>query len=473
MVKKQNKKSNKIKTILLAILLMFSCFFSCFNFSTTTYAATSPTAPGVIPDYSLFFKDLKEENGAVYVYVNQYEYSDIIYASSINVSTDLENLKIKNYKLEFVEKTLYSSATNEYYLGTYTYKYLIKDLPVYESSKRVYEITSIYRPYSHIADGVFEEGTNIPTEIAFAVEKCFTYLTNEDGTTSVSVLEIETVYITDKFVGFVRYNGGYGVNSDVDCDSHFVAFSTDKDIDRLIEADVYYTTQSYKGDSFNPYGSKVDCYASLKASKKITYKGENFFANKYEWNEIQSIDEFFESVEINNTYSISSFDSNKENKINAETRAKLENKQWVLRFSTTEYMTILVPDMGTFYRRTIVGDVSILRLKFETGGTTFEYGVIDDKTTGSKDPIIFVGGGSFSGFIGSVIDGVSDWFSNLFSGAKRIIIIIILVILFFIALPWILPCVPAILKFFLDIIKAIINFLIWLIKLPIKIFKRD
>ena len=41
---------------------------------------------------------------------------------------------------------------------------------------------------------------------------------------------------------------------------------------------------------------------------------------------------------------------------------------------------------STFESYTLVGDVTILRLKFETDGITYNLGVIDNKQTGGKEP---------------------------------------------------------------------------------------
>ena len=474
MTKTHHKKSNKIKTILLSFLLMFACFFSCLNIN-TTYAGTIPTEPGIEPDYTLFFKDLKEENGAVYVYVNQYEYSDIIYASSINISTDLENLKIKNYKLEFVEKTLLSTATNNYYLGTYTYKYLIKDLPVYESSKRVYEVISIYRPYSWIADGVYPEGSNVPTEIVFPVEKCYTYLTNKDGTTSLSIFEIETIYITDKFVGFVRYLGGF-LTVNYSCDRHFVAFSTDKQIDTLREVDVYYTTQDITNwlvSGGSSFGTKNDEYSYLTSDGRESIQSGFLWLNKYTWNDIQTTSEFIAGLKENKVYSGGVFDKVDTTEITNNLESTLANMTHVLNFATTKYSSNqqhngLTMDYKEQYTK--IADVSILRLKFETGGYTFEYGAIDDKTTGSDKPVGTVGTTSSIIAGSNIFDNIFAWFQNIFANAKKILIIVLIVIILLFLFPLIVSIFPAIASFLVAVFKAILKAITGLINLILRLF---
>ena len=69
-----------------------------------------------------------------------------------------------------------------------------------------------------------------------------------------------------------------------------------------------------------------------------------------------------------------------------EGKAALEGKQWVLRFAETDYQ-IWSGSMANGSFSTLVGDVMILRLKFETDGVTYNLGAIDNKQTGSRDPI--------------------------------------------------------------------------------------
>ena len=466
-MKLKNNKIKYIKNIFLSLILFFSMFFSCFTGIKTVYAGSvlpddETFNPSLNTDYSLSFFNLTEEDDSVYVYIYQPANDDTVLATSINISINLFKLDFKNYKLQYVSKN------ND----SYVFKYLVKDLEISNNNKRVYEISCIYRLFRE--DDIiykYDDLENTTTERAFAVEKCYTFLTNEDGTTNVSVLETETIYITDKFVGFVRYKGG-SVFYPGSCDSHFVAFSTDKQIDTLKEADVYYTSQSYTlrhtpFENKETFGDKKEGYAYLKAENEVVYDDGFIYKKTYSWNEIETTSQFINGLESDLIYYESSLDDSSENQIDSLSD-KLSGKEFVLRFLATDYKETTQTSQTSYVTtttKTIVGDVAILRLKFETGGTLFEYAAVDDKTTGSKDPVVTVGSGSS----GSII----DWFLNLFSDVKRIIIIVLLIILFFIALPWILPCIPAVIEFLFGIIKAVISFLIWLIKLPIKIFKRD
>ncbi len=156
------------------------------------------------------------------------------------------------------------------------YKYMVEDFPLLSDPVRYYGITSIYRPFIKGVDA--EPGhNNTITEVNYAVERqyCFSTL---NGEPYVSVVDTETITITDKFVGFVRYANGYGQFTEA-CDSHFVAFNTDKRIDKLMEADVYYTTQSYEYhrrplSTNQAFGDKADKYAYLAAEDGVQYRLE-------------------------------------------------------------------------------------------------------------------------------------------------------------------------------------------------------
>ena len=74
------------------------------------------------------------------------------------------------------------------------------------------------------------------------------------------MVDIETITITDKFVGFVRYKDGFKLYVGA-CDSHFVAFNTDKPIRQK--------------KSYAPYRAKILFVQSLKAcdfSKRVKNK---------------------------------------------------------------------------------------------------------------------------------------------------------------------------------------------------------
>lgn len=340
--------------------------------------------PVVADDYSLKVIQVAESvDNELFVYVYQPSgFVKPLKASSINISlVPRENISdVKNYKLRLLNSD-----------GVF-FKYLVEGLTVGTATTRYYTIPSIFRPYDETIDEGADHGNEI-TEVVYEVAKeyCFSTI---NGEPFCRVLDIETIEITDKFVGFVRYSNGFELNEwRTSCDSHFVAFNTDRDIDRLLEADVYYTSQSYewnrRTDWMNPketFGEKEDNYAYLTYEQKVDHTGDGWWAPTYTWNRIETVENFIANEDIEQTvYTGALINVSVANKITDEGKAALEGKQWILRFSETEYGTENGA-LGTMYQSsTIVGDVTILRLKFETDGVTYNLGVIDNKQSGDPD----------------------------------------------------------------------------------------
>lgn len=399
------------------------------NFSTSAY-------PAVADDYSLQVIQVAESTDNelfVYVYQPSGQAKDLR-ASSINIAlVPREDISdVKNYKLRLLSSD-----------GVF-YKYLVEGLTVSTAGTRYYTTTTIYRPFDETIDEGADHGNEI-TEVDYKVAKeyCFSTI---NGESFCRVLDIETIEITDKFVGFVRYSNGFELNEwRTSCDSHFVAFNTDRDIDRLLEADVYYTSQSYewnrRTDWMNPketFGEKEDNYAYLTYEQKVEHTGDGWWAPTYKWNRIETVENFIANEDIEQTvYTGALINVSVANKITDEGKAALAGKKWVLRFTETEY-GIENGSLGTMYQSsTIVGDVIILRLKFETDGVTYNLGVIDNKQSGDPDTPIN-----------------EEHYNFEPTDLLKIILIIIALVLLFIILVPILP--------------YIIKFVIWLICLPFR-----
>ena len=395
------------------------------NFSPSTY-------PTVANDYSLQVIQVAESTGKelfVYVYQPSGQAKDLR-ASSINISLKprVEIADVRNYKL-----TLLNSS------GVF-YKYRVDGLTVSSDTTRYYTITTIYRPFDETIDKQADHGNTV-TEVDYKVAKeyCFSTINGEPYS---RVLDVETIEITDKFVGFVRYSDGFKLYVGA-CDSHFVAFNTDRDIDRLLEADVYYTSQSYSW-SFVPFagenetfGEKQDNYAYLEYTQKVEHSGGGLFAPTYTWDRIETVEQFIsENETFQNVYSGAIIDVNVANTITEEGKAALKGKQWVLRFAETSYSLNGGASGATTSFSTLVGDVTILRLKFETDGIVYNLGTIDNKQTGSDKPI-----------------NEEHYEVDLSDTGKWILAIIALILLFVVLGP-ILPY----------IIKAVV----WVVMLPFK-----
>ena len=387
-------------------------------------------------DYSLQVIQIAEsENKELFVYAYQPsgEIGNLT-ATSINISTGIEeNLSYKNYKLSLLN----SSGT--------LYKYKVEDFVVKDDALRYYDISSIFREWNSDFDTDVPDytGNNID-EVSFGVSKLYTACT-VDGEVYYNCTGTETIVVTDKFVGFIRYTNGFPLYTVGACDSHYIAFSTDLPIDKLLEADVYYVSQTFKtkgstgggmilsvddevstmaSDNYE-YGEEVENYVTLTYDEKVEVSPGLIFQHKYEWQRIESVEEFKQGLEDDGI------------ELTDDTITSLNNKQWVLRFAETSYSFKTIT--GTFpsisESGTKVNDVTILRLKFETNGVVYNLGVVDNKQTGSPAPT----------------NKQEDWLKKLLT----IILIVLLIILLFPILPSILSFAWSVICFPFKLIKSI------------------
>lgn len=385
--------------------------------------------PTKTDDYSLKIIQLAESvNKELFVYVYQSSgKAKDFKASSINISTTInDSISYLNYKLELLNSN-----------GVF-YKYKVSGLTVKDESVRYYAISSIYRPFDESIDKQ-ASGGNTVTEVNYAVNKqyCFGEI---NGKPYVNCVDIETIVVTDKFVGFVRYPDGFKLYVGA-CDSHFVAFNTNKPMDKLLEADVYYTTQEYSSSwaafvgENETFGKKADNYAYLKYTDKVEHTGGGWFAGTYKWDRIQTVDDFIKNEDREQIFSGAVIDVKISSKLTDAALNELKGKKWVLRFTETDYT--LWSGQGTYGTfSTIVGDVTILRLKFETDGITYNLGVIDNKQTGGKEP-----------------SNETDIDISLSKRGKMILYLLMLILLIILLAP---------------ILPYVLQAIVWIISLPFK-----
>lgn len=135
------------------------------------------------------------------------------------------------------------------------------------------------------------------------------------------------------------------------------------------------------------FKEKNDKYAYLKYTDKVEHNGGGLFAGTYKWDRIETTEQFISENDLTqNVYSGAILDVNVANKITDEGKAALKGKKWLLRFAETSY-SLSGSQYSTTEYSTLVSDVTILRLKFETDGITYNLGTIDNKQTGSDQPI--------------------------------------------------------------------------------------
>lgn len=464
-------KKRKLKLLLCVVILFISCFLTCFA-NNVTYASSidieggysnvledlqkdenfdASKYPVVADDYSLNVMHIAESQDRellIYVYQPCGENKKIV-ATSLFLSTNVNGLDYKNYSLNLLNKQ-----------GVF-YKYSVKNFAVSNEATRHYEITSIYRAFdSSIDKGLEDDNGNIINEVEYPVAKHWTFGDNE-----IICHDIETIKITDKYVGFCRYDSGYTGSPGLGFswqkpgyDSHFVAFNTDRKIDELYEADVYFSRQSFSSsdalitDESCKFGDVVDDYAYLKGESVIVDIPNGGSGTHFEWETIQTVDEFFECEDREFIYEFGVFNVKKETKLTDEGKKDIEGMSWVLRFALTEFNDYYEGSGLTkthYVNYTIVGSVSILRLKFLSGGVVYDLGVIDNKQQG---------------------DGIPDNYTETTLELKNAFKIILAILLLIVVLVVLAPILPTIFGVIWSVVKVVFKFVWWVISAPFKLF---
>lgn len=254
MKKQVLKISRIIATFLLSVISLFCGQASLFAFpvfadeTKKEYSnvlddlkkdSTFDTAhyPAKDNDYSLQVIQIAEsEDKELFIYVYQPSgQTKQLKAVSINISRTSEiDIHPLNYKLSYLNSD-----------GT-LYKYIVENFTVNSDETRYYAIPSIFRKFDSTIDEQ-ATGDNTINEVSYNVGKqwCFSTI---NGEPYCAVVGIKTIVVTDKTVGYVRYKDGYhpilGYLSGA-IDSHYIAFNTDINMNKIIDADIQYSTQAY------------------------------------------------------------------------------------------------------------------------------------------------------------------------------------------------------------------------------------
>lgn len=418
----------KIISLLSLFILLFTSFISVSPFVvnandiyTTIYEDLSndenftiDNYPVVKDKYELDIIEIAESSDKdLFIYV--YNPSLELQTKKVALSTDsVTNPSFKIYDLEIID--YYSTIE----------KYRVKEFSASTDNVRYYSISQIYRLFNTKIDtNKDKENVNY---IIHAIKDKWTFNTNSDGTLTVDKTNIDVITITDKFTSYKRYDEGFFLDYEA-CDSHFIAFNTDKNIEDLKSAVIKYSVQEkyYEGHLsgvflgnfdngllspiFNTWalvpskekrmqdyhtllpidkeeiGKLEDKHIELKDTDVYT-GGSKLFVEDYSYSRIQKVEEFLEKENGKNTF--------KEEYYN-----NIKNKKWVLRFAETDYVydewiNILKGNPLTKYeyesylwseKFTEVTEVAILQLSFETDGVTYQLPVIDNLESGTKDPV--------------------------------------------------------------------------------------
>ena len=363
----------------------------------------------------------------LFIYTYQPSCNSRLRATSVNISVSIgAYLNFENFELEQLSIN-----------GTLA-KYRVLDFySIKDTFTRTYEISSIYRNWYNGIDGE-PENDNTVSEKSYAVGQKWTAVTI-DGETLYKCEEFEVLDVTKQFVHYIRYDEGFQSGGIKSCDAHYFAFNCERNIDRLISADLLFYTQEYKRmagqDEPKLLASRTRHYITVTSEDKGS-------SNKEEWQRLSGVTEFLSAG----------------HKISNDEREKLKNYDWIINFYETEYerdvggkdvlISMLVPggfiwtivNACTTYG-TLVTDVTLMRLEFEYAGKIYNLGVVSDKQTGSIFP--------------PIPDRLSDmpwWVWFIIAIVALIVLVIVLQVL----------------GLFFPVIKTVFGALWWLICLPFR-----
>lgn len=441
MQKQKKIKNEHKKSIFCVFLALIFCILSIpFVFNFQTASATDVYSdviedlqkdetfsvdnyPVVAEKYSLDVITIAEsEDKELFVYV--YQPAGKLQATSINISQSInESFSPKNYSLSLLSQN-----------GTLS-KYLVKDFNVLSDSLRYYSIVSIFRAWNEDLGDEKPSGDNTISEVSYEVGKLFT-LSTVDGVISYTCEKMDTIRIVDKYLGFIRYSNGFTLYHQ-SCDSHYVAFSTDYNIDKLMNASVtfYYQDVTYKLNltGSHRYSESTPISKTVELSEIDTgsNSAHGWFADSYEWQRIESVSDFIANEDLTE-----------------DTKTELKDKEWVLRFYESDYQLTWTSSVS-WEKVQEVTDVTILELTFEVNGQVYNLGVVDNKQSGGLLPD----------------NDMPDWLNTLIEWLIRIVltlVALVLIVLFF-------PYIVIILWF---ILKYICLGIYWLFAWPFYLFKK-
>lgn len=402
--------------------------------------------PVIADDYSVQVIQIAEDiNNGLVVYVYQPSAGGKnIMATSINIAVNsTETTARKNYKL-----TLLASHFA-------VLKYKVKGVTIPDTSERTYDVSTIYRTYNKTIDGAAVDGTTV-SEKAYSVGQLWTVTNTPDGEIRYSCKATETITVTDKFDGTLRYKNGDNLINSID--RHFIAFSTDRDIDQIISADVTYiaTTAMYYSMWHISSDKKVDPPATVHISRDELFSNNFDYFDQWahSWYGVETVSEFLEKETLR-----------------SEVKEKIKTKQWVLSYLVTDFEFIIsLGNMsGSLYKYVHSSEVAILQLNFSTDGIVYDIGVVDDKVTSDPYPVNW---NKYNGkqersfwdkiadFFKSVGSAIGNFFDSIASSWYWIVIVIVGVVLLILCIIF----APSILSFLVLCLKGLLKAFVWLFK---------
>ncbi|MBP3605383.1 MAG: hypothetical protein J6J66_02175 [Clostridia bacterium] len=451
------KRMKKLLAFALVLLIGGGIFLSAFPFRASATTANYSSVledlnrdpdfdvtlyPHNASDYSLKFLTMAEgAGGEVFIYVYQPAApTKFLPATSIVFSTGIgaDDRSYVDYDLSLISMD-----------GVFQ-KYRVQDFAVKDAATRYYAFSQIYRAYDGSIDPPPSTDNTIDYK-AFPIGQLWTAIDSNEGV-NYSIQYEDVIDVTEKHVGFVRYNGGFFFFQE-DVDSHYVAFSVDHEIDQLLEVDICYRTRkttivpSKSGITTETTSVTSDrLYDTLSAAEVFEVNTSGFFSKTYKYNRIQKVSDFI---------------ANEGSNADASDLDYLQDKEWVLRFYESPYVDTLQGSssgdglLTTYtgkYEATRVFEIAFFRMAFIYDGVYYNLGVVDDKQTGSNQPDI------------TVPQNYDDeWEKLLFWIA---LIAVVVFIIFFFG-PVLTMC-----KMIFSCLAALLQVVWWCVSLPFRVLKR-
>ena len=400
----------------------------------------------------------ENSSGELFIYVYQPSVSNSYILDEIRLGFPTVGMTTSYYDFDL------ELVSNE---GVF-YKYLVLGFKVGGGSISFYDIVQVSR---------IENSTSNVSTVSYKVAQQWQVNRSNDDYL-YSMQQLEVVVITNKYVGFIRYEDNSNLFGQP-CDSHFVAFSTDFEIEQLVGARVGFVSQTvlheYNASGFGTedlgggvtgiqtnrytYGVEEADEISLSATNKVIIETGGIYDITYEFDEIESSENFIlnnENVDVHFTNC---------------SQEELAQTSWVLRFFESPYTMTGAVNLGYWEKDyTKVADVTILELTYEKDGQTFTVGCVDNKMTGedvpsgSLDSPVEDAMNDFNAWLEKTKTDIGNFFNELgkgingfFSSFGGILLLLVLLAIF-------APLLPAIVSLFVTIIKAIGNVLLWLLK---------
>ena len=417
------------------------------NFNPDEYPKLDKSNPNY---YSLEVITIAESvNGELFVYVYQPSANADLKASHITLARSDRNANVDD--LEGFGKFEVYSLT---YLNNYNqfFKYKVDELQVSSDSTRYYEITDILRPFNKDYGDLEPGGDNTVSVVPYAVGKNYTFTGALGEDSLLSVRDVEYITVTNKFVGYIEVEQDLWVN-DSSIHLHFLAFSTDFPIEKLIDATVYYETQNYSEGYANfgryeKWGEIESHYITLDDKSTIEFEVSDGFVHKESF---ELIDQILPTHEfLNQHISVSlfpGFSTSDKIEFTEEAKSEILKTDWVLTFAKTFESFTTATNGDTHYKDTRVGNVKLLRLKFKTDDKIYDLGVVDNMQTGSNNP--------------SAVVEEQEWFQKLV--LLMIVIICMLAVYIFldIYVPWLAKIIRWIAGAFWWLFKSLVKLITW------------